>query len=110
MIDKNLTTEEKRVIEDKGTETAFTGKYNNFFESGIYVCRKCGAKLYRSEDKFDAHCGWPAFDDEILGAVRHLPDADGMRTEIQCVNCGAHLGHVFSGEQHTSKNIRHCVN
>lgn len=110
MIDQNLTLKEKRVIENKGTEMPFTGKYNNFFEPGIYICRKCGAKLYRSEDKFEAHCGWPAFDDEIFGAVRHLPDSDGIRTEIQCVSCGAHLGHVFIGEQYTSKNVRHCVN
>ena len=110
MINQDLTPEEKRVIEDKGTEAPFTGEYNDFFQPGTYVCRRCGAKLYRSENKFDARCGWPAFDQEIPDAVQHLPDADGVRTEIQSANCSAHLGHVFLGERHTPKNVRHCVN
>lgn len=105
-----LTTEEQRVILDKGTERAFTGEYDNFFESGTYVCKRCGSELYSSTDKFDAHCGWPSFDDEIEGAVKRTPDADGMRTEITCINCGAHLGHVFLGEGFTDKDTRHCVN
>ncbi|MDE1851181.1 MAG: methionine-R-sulfoxide reductase [Candidatus Micrarchaeota archaeon] len=105
-----LTKEEERVIVDKGTEFPFTGEYDNFYKDGIYVCRRCEAPLYRSKDKFDAHCGWPAFDQEVKGAVKKVPDKDGSRTEIQCARCGAHLGHVFIGEGFTKTDTRHCVN
>jgi peptide methionine sulfoxide reductase msrA/msrB len=105
---RTLTPKEKWVIVDKGTERPFTGTYDEFFEEGIYVCKQCGAELYRSTDKFNSSCGWPSFDDEIPGAVTRTKD--GFRTEITCANCGAHLGHVFLNEGFTDKNTRHCVN
>ena len=105
-----LNDEEKYVIENKGTEYPFTGKYNDFYEKGIFTCKKCNAPLYKSEDKFKSGCGWPSFDDEIQGAVKRVPDRDGRRVEIVCASCGGHLGHVFEGERLTSKDTRHCVN
>ena len=107
---RKLSAEEEQVIVYKGTEMPFTGKYNTFWKKGTYVCKRCGTKLYHSEHKFEAGCGWPSFDEEIPEAVNRLPDPDGMRVEIECAQCGAHLGHVFTGEHLTKKNTRHCVN
>jgi peptide-methionine (R)-S-oxide reductase len=110
MIYNELTSEEKRVIEDKATEPAFIGEYDNFYEDGTYICRKCNAPLFSSKSKFDAGCGWPAFDDSFPNSIRRVMDPDGTRTEIECTTCGGHLGHEFVGELLTQKNTRECVN
>jgi len=105
-----LTPQEETVIVHKGTEKPFTGKYYNYKEKGFYICKRCNAKLFKSDDKFDSQCGWPSFDDAIPGTVKFVPDKDGLRTEIICNNCQAHLGHIFKGEGYTKKDARYCVN
>jgi peptide-methionine (R)-S-oxide reductase len=110
MAYNSLSAEEKHVIEDKGTEAPFTGEYDNFYSPGMFICRRCNSPLFSSKAKFDAGCGWPAFDEYVPQAVKQVPDVDGMRTEIQCAHCGGHLGHVFMGEKLTEKDTRHCVN
>jgi methionine-R-sulfoxide reductase len=107
---RKLTAAEAAVIERRGTERPFSGEYEHHTQPGTYECKRCGALLYRSDDKFDAQCGWPSFDQEIPGAVCRLTDPDGRRIEIRCARCDAHLGHVFEGERFTPKNSRHCVN
>ncbi len=110
MTYNTLTSEEERVIVAKGTEAPFAGKYDDFYEPGTFICRRCNTPLFSAKAKFDAGCGWPAFDDTFENAVKEVTDADGQRTEILCNHCGAHLGHVFEGEHMTETNTRHCVN
>jgi peptide-methionine (R)-S-oxide reductase len=110
MTYNKLTPEEKRVIIDKATETPFSGEYDNFYEDGIFICRRCNALLFSSKSKFDSDCGWPSFDENFPNAIKRVPDPDGIRTEIECASCGAHLGHEFIGEDLTDKNTRDCVN
>jgi peptide-methionine (R)-S-oxide reductase len=105
-----LTPEQENAIVHKATEAPYSGKYDNFFEEGTYICRKCNAPLFTSQNKFNSGCGWPSFDGSFPKALKQVPDPDGIRTEIECANCGGHLGHEFLGEHLTEKNIRECVN
>ncbi len=108
---KVLNDEEYRILRQKGTERPHTGKFNLTFDDGTYVCKGCGQKLFESNSKFDAHCGWPSFDESIKGTVEYVLDkTNGMtRTEIVCSNCGGHLGHVFN-DGPTETGTRYCVN
>lgn len=105
-----LSQEEARIIREPGTEAPFQGEYDHFFEDGTYICRQCNQPLFDAKAKFDAGCGWPAFDDHFPGAVSQIQDQDSRRTEIRCSHCNGHLGHVFTGERLTDKDTRHCVN
>ncbi|KAL6762798.1 Mss4-like protein [Haematococcus lacustris] len=108
-----LSAEDYRILRNKGTEAPGSGTYNKFYDDGTYVCKGCGTPLYTSEQKFNSGCGWPAYYDNIPGAVeRHEDTTHGMRrVEITCSNCGGHLGHVFEGEGFpTPTDMRHCVN
>ena len=106
----SLTEEEKNVLENAHTERPFSGEYDAFYEEGTFLCRKCNNPLFSSKAKFNANCGWPAFDDHFEDSVERISDPDGSRTEIRCANCDGHLGHVFEGEGLTEKDTRHCVN
>ncbi|KTD34392.1 bifunctional methionine sulfoxide reductase B/A protein [Legionella moravica] len=106
----SLPPEVQRIVCNKATEYPHTGQYNKVNSHGTYLCRRCGLALFRGISQFSSGCGWPSFDDNIAHAVKQVPDRDGMRTEIVCSRCAAHLGHVFTGESFTHKNLRHCVN
>jgi len=110
MVYNGLSTEERRIIENKVTERPFSGEYDDFYNEGVYICKRCNSPLFSSKAKFDARCGWPAFDEHFDGAVKWIPYPDGVRTEIVCARCEGHLGHVFEGEGLTPKNTRHCAN
>jgi peptide methionine sulfoxide reductase msrA/msrB len=105
-----LTQEEQRVIINKWTERAWTWDLLEEKRVGTFLCKQCDSPLYYSEMKFDSGCGWPSFDDAIDWQVKETADADGSRTEITCMTCGGHLGHVFKWERLTPQNTRHCVN
>lgn len=109
---RKLSEEQYHVLREKGTERAFTGKYNVHTDKGIYTCAACGSELFTSDMKFDSHCGWPSFDKEIAGGKieKQLDKTFGMvRTEIVCANCGSHLGHLFN-DGPTNTGMRYCVN
>ncbi|HEX7178576.1 MAG TPA: methionine-R-sulfoxide reductase [Nitrososphaeraceae archaeon] len=106
----SLTPDEENVIVNKATEPAFIGKYDNFDEEGIFICRRCNSPLFSSKNKFHSGSGWPSFDDYFENSVKQVSDPDGIRTEIECSNCGGHLGHEFLGEHLTDQNTRECVN
>lgn len=107
---RTLNPNEERVIIHKGTEPPGSGELEPETRQGVYVCRRCGTPLYLAANKFQSHCGWPSFDDELPNAVVRQTDSDGSRVEILCKCCGGHLGHVFKGEGYTKKDTRHCVN
>lgn len=107
----SLMPEQINILQHKLTEVPFSGQFIEAeARAGTYLCRGCGQALFREDSHFTSHCGWPSFDDQIDGAIKEVPDADGRRSEIVCSQCQGHLGHVFLGEGLTAKNLRHCVN
>lgn len=109
-----LNPKEYAVLREGGTERPFTGEYWNTHAEGIYSCRACGTELFRSDQKFDSHCGWPSFFAPLAeDRVRYLEDTTfGMRrVEVRCAACDSHLGHVFEGEGYpTPTDLRYCIN
>ena len=109
-----LTPAEYRVLREAGTEAPFRGEYTDTKTAGVYSCRACGAELFRSDTKFESHCGWPSFYSPLAGdRVEYIEDeSHGMkRVEVRCATCGSHLGHVFEGEGYaTPTDQRYCIN
>tara|TARA_B110000114_G_scaffold71282_1_gene75634 strand:- start:620 stop:1045 length:426 start_codon:yes stop_codon:yes gene_type:complete len=108
---ESLSEKEFNILREQGTEAPFTGELNDQYFDGTYLCKGCNAPLYKSEHKFDSHCGWPSYDKAIEGALEHKPDQSlgTIRTEIVCANCGGHQGHVFE-DGPTETGLRFCVN
>ena len=111
---EHLDPLEYSVLRQAGTEPAFTGRFVSHRKVGVYSCRGCGAELFRSESKFDSHCGWPSFFSPLAGEaiIERVDTSHGMsRTEVLCASCGSHLGHVFAGEGYnTPTDLRYCIN
>ncbi len=110
--EKVLTPQQFHILRKKGTDLPGTGEYTYLFEDGVYRCAACGASLFKSDNKYESHCGWPSFDNAIEGAIIFQPDYSHnmIRTEIICANCGGHLGHIFDDGPKETTGKRYCVN